>query len=162
MRKVGPMEDITVVDVRPQTVIGMRKRGKYQMIAQLLPQLFQSAGRMGARPVGCPMFICHETSAEEAKRADAEGNADVEVVVPVASPVNDMGEIKCYEVPGGRMARIVHKGPYDQMEGTYGRLFAWLGKNNKRPIGPLREVYLNDPGAVGPEETLTEVYVPIE
>ncbi|GAH06344.1 unnamed protein product, partial [marine sediment metagenome] len=35
-------------------------------------------------------------------------------------------------------------------------------KNNKRIIGPIREVYLNDPREVGPEETITEIYVPID
>jgi len=37
-----------------------------------------------------------------------------------------------------------------------------LKKNNKRITGSIREVYLNYPREVGPEETLTEIYAPID
>jgi effector-binding domain-containing protein len=29
-------------------------------------------------------------------------------------------------------------------------------------MGPIREIYLNDPREVSPEELLTEIYAPIE
>ena len=60
------------------------------------------------------------------------------------------------------MAKIMHKGPYEDCGATYGKLFAWLQKNGKRMNGPTREVYLNDPREVPPEEILTEIYAPIE
>ena len=60
------------------------------------------------------------------------------------------------------MAKTVHRGPYEACEPTYAKLFAWIGENGKRIAGPLREVYLNDPKEVPPEEILTEIYAPIE
>jgi len=60
------------------------------------------------------------------------------------------------------MAKIMHKGPYQEETATYEKLFAWLEKNNKAVMGPMREIYLNDPHEVAQEELLVEIYVPIE
>ena len=59
------------------------------------------------------------------------------------------------------MARVVHKGPYEQCASTYKALFAWIAQNHKKVIGPIREVYLNDPKKVAAEEILTEIYAPV-
>jgi len=156
------MSEITVVEVDTKLVLGMRRQGKYQEMANMFPILFQYAVGAGAKIAGHPMFVCHETTIEEVKKADEEGNADVEVVVPIASEIEGTDEIKCYELPGGTMAKIIHKGPYEACEPTYQKLYAWLEENNKKITGPIREVYLNDPREVTPEETLTEIYAPID
>ena len=102
-----------------------------------------------------------ETGVEEAKRADESGNADIEVCVPVAKRIPENDKIKCYELCGGKMAKTVHKGPYQECESTYMKLFAWLQENNYKIVGPIREGYVNDPREVAPEEILTIIYVPI-
>jgi effector-binding domain-containing protein len=156
------VDEISVVDVPDQKVLGIRKRGKYQMIAELLPQLFQYAVSKGAQIQGPPMFVCHETGAEEVKKADQESNADVEVAVPVGGQLEETDDIKYYTLPGGKMAKILHKGPYEACEPTYNKLFAWIEENGKKIVGPTREVYLNDPREVPETEILTEIYAPIE
>ncbi len=60
------------------------------------------------------------------------------------------------------MAKIVHKEPRQECDPTYEKLFAWIEESGERLVGPTREVYLNDPQEVPPEELLTEVYTPIE
>ena len=107
-----------------------------------------------------PIFVCYET-AEEAMEADKTGTADVEVAAPIVEKIEETEEIKCYTLPGGKMAKIIHKGPYDKCETTYNKIFAWIDKNGKKIAGPIREVYLNDPREVGLEEALTEIYIPI-
>nr|WP_239451403.1 GyrI-like domain-containing protein [Methanosarcina horonobensis] len=37
-----------------------------------------------------------------------------------------------------------------------------MTENGKIITGPVREVYLNDPREVQPEEILTEIYAPLE
>lgn len=155
------MEEITVVSVKPQLVAGIRKKGYYREIAELLPRLYEYAAKKGAKFTAPPTFVCHET-AEEAVEADKTGTADIEVVAPIAEAIEETEEIKCYTLPGGRMAKIVHKGPYEKCEPTYNKVFAWIEKNGKKIVGPIRESYLNDPREVGLEEALTEIYVPID
>jgi effector-binding domain-containing protein len=156
------MSEVTVVEVDTKLVCGMRRTGKYQEIAKMFPVLFQHAVKAGAQFAGHPMFICHEMTIEDVKKADEEGNADIEVVVPISAPIKESDEVKCYELPGGTMAKIIHKGPYEACEPTYLKLYAWIEENNKKITGPTREAYLNDPKEVTPEETLTEIYAPIE
>lgn len=156
------MDEVTIVEVDTKLVLGIRRRGKYQEIANMMPSLFQYAVQSGAQIRGHPIFVCHETTIEEVKKADYEGSADIEVVVPIGSPMEGTEDVKCYELPGGTMAKIIHKGPYEACEPTYQKLYAWLAENNKKITGPTREVYLNDPREVSPEEILTEIYAPID
>ena len=41
------MEEITIVEIQPQMVLGMRKRGKYEQIATMLPKVYQFAMEKG-------------------------------------------------------------------------------------------------------------------
>ncbi|MDT8358440.1 MAG: GyrI-like domain-containing protein [Methanomicrobiaceae archaeon] len=155
------MEDIEVVMVPDMAVLGIRKRGHYAIIPQLIMTVCMFAMEKGVAMTGPPIFVMHEQSREEAMTADQKGTADVEIAVPVAGKPEGEGEVRSYTLPGGRMARVVHKGPYEACEPTYNLLFAWIAEQKKTITGPMREVYLNDPHEVGPEEILTEIYAPI-
>ncbi len=154
------MSDVVISSVQPQLVVGMRKRGTYAQIRPMLASVRKHIEANGARVVGPPTFVCHETP-KEVVRANLQHNADVEVVIPVSAEVSDKGEITCYELAGGPMAKIIHKGPYEKSAVAYKKLFAWLAENHKKVAGPTREVYLNDPTKVEPEELLTEIYAPV-
>jgi AraC family transcriptional regulator len=154
------MSEVSVTQVKPQVVVGMWKRGTYAQIGPMIAEVCKYAQASGAQIQGRPTFICHETP-REAIKANEQATADVEVVVPVGKVVRGEGDITCYELPGGQMARIVHKGPYEKSAPAYKKLFEWIAENHKKVAGPTREVYLNDPREVPPEEILTEIYAPI-
>lgn len=155
------MKNIEIMDLESQLVIGARKKGHYREIAEILPKLYEYALKKGAVFSGMPAFICHE-SPEEMEGADKTGNADIELVIPIAEKIEETDEMHCYMVPGGKMAKTIHKGPYEASEATYNELFAWIEKTNRNITGPIREVYINDPGEVGVENTITEIYAPID
>ena len=157
------MSEVTVVELSPQLVLGMRRKGAYREIAVMLPRVFEFAFRKNVQIAGYPVFLCHEITHEEVQKADKDENADIEVAVPISGSVEITGneEIREYELPGGKMARIVHKGPYEECSPTYEKLFSWIAEKGKRIVGPIREVYLNDPREVPPEEILTEIYAPL-
>jgi effector-binding domain-containing protein len=154
------MSDVSIRNVEPRLVVGMRKRGTYAQIRPMMTQIRQFIEASGARTAGPPTFVCHETPKEVVK-ANLQHNADVEVVIPVSTEVEGIDEITCYELPGGSMAVIVHKGPYERSAAAYRKLFAWIAENRKKVAGPTREVYLNDPRKVPAEELMTEIYAPI-
>lgn len=60
------------------------------------------------------------------------------------------------------MAKIIHKGPYEECAPTYEKLFSWIAENGIGIFGHVREVYLNDPQEVQPDEVLTEIYAPLD
>ena len=155
------MDEITIVDIKPQLVLGMRKIGGYEEIAPMIQKLCEFAAGKNIEMIGPPVFICHEMTVEEVMEAFEQKNADVEVAIPILKCIESIDEAKCYELPGGKMAYIVHKGPYEECTPTYEKLYAWLEEKHKKLVGPIREIYLNDPGEVPPEEILTDIYAPI-
>lgn len=158
------MSEITVVELSPQKVLGMRRRGAYREIPVMFPKIFEFIFSKNIQIAGYPIFLCHEITFEEVEKADKEENADIEVAVPVAGVIEylDNEEIQLYELPGGKMAKIIHKGPYEECVPTYEKLYSWIAEQGKTIVGPVREVYFNDPREVPPEEILTEIYAPID
>ena len=154
------MSDVVIKNVEPRLVVGMRKRGTYAQIRPMLAGVRKYIEAHGAKVVGPSAFVCHETP-KEIVRANLQHNADVEVVIPVSGAIEGNQEIDCYELPGGPMAKITHKGPYEKSAAAYKTLFAWIAENHKKVAGPTREVYLNDPRKVVPEELLTDIYAPV-
>jgi len=155
------MNEISIVEEKPMLVAGMRQRGHYKEIAEMLPALFEYIVGQRAIIAGPPLFLWHEKSVEDAQRADDSGNADMEVCVPIAKKIPESEKVKCYELPGGTMAKIIHKGPYEECGQTYEKLFLWLEENDRKLSGPIREAYLNDPREVAPQEILTFIFAPI-
>jgi effector-binding domain-containing protein len=158
------VSEISVVELSPQQVLGMRKTGAYREIPMMFLKIFEFIFSKNIQIAGYPTFLCHEISCEEVEKANKEENADIEVVVPVAGTTEhpDNEEIHLYELPGGKMAKIIHKGPYEECAPTYEKLFSWIVEQGKTIVGPVREVYFNDPREVPPEEILTEIYAPID
>jgi effector-binding domain-containing protein len=156
-------DEVTIVELEKMKVMGMRRRGEYKIISEMLPALYEYAISKSIQVSGPAIFVCHESSKEEMEKAMAEKNADVECAIPVLSDDVTPGEgMSVYELPAAKMAKIVHKGPYEECETAYSKLMTWLGENGKKIVGPIREHYLNDPREVPPEEILTEIYAPID
>ena len=154
------MSEVSITEIPTQLVVGMRKRGTYTEIGEMIATVWRFAAGSGAQIQGRPTFICHETP-KEAMKANEQANADVEVVVPVGKKVTGTDRVTCYELPGGQMARILHKGPYEKSAPAYKALFTWIAENHRHVVGPTREVYVNDPKKVPQEDILTEIYAPI-
>jgi effector-binding domain-containing protein len=155
-------DEIKIVDVEPQLVAGCTKVGHYKMIAELLPKIYEYASAKGAQFTGPPVFVCHEVTVEKVMEADKKGTANVEVAAPIAANIPETDDIKCYTLPGGKMAKTIHKGPYEECGPTYEILYKWISDQGKTITGPVREVYLNDPREVGLENAITEIYAPID
>ncbi|MFA5249599.1 MAG: GyrI-like domain-containing protein [Candidatus Paceibacterota bacterium] len=155
------MEEIKITDLRTKLVLGMRRRGSYSEITDMIGALCQYAFSKDAAMVGSPIFICHDQDRRLAPDADNLNNADIEVVVPIAQRIEESDHIKCYELPGGAMAKMIHRGLYSECGSSYIKLIAWAKANEKEIIGPMREAYLNDPKIAGMREALTEIYAPI-
>jgi effector-binding domain-containing protein len=155
------MEEIALVTVPEQKVLGITKTGSYQVIPELLMQVIGYIVSENITIAGPPVFICHETSPECVKEAAEKGTAVVEVAWPVGGNAKASGDIRAYTLPGGKMVRTVHKGPYAECEPTYLNVFAWIAENGLTITGPVREVYPNDPREVQPEDIITEIYIPV-
>jgi effector-binding domain-containing protein len=43
-------------------------------------------------------------------------------------------------------SRLIHKGSYDQLSRSYGKLFDYIKANNLTSVSPIREIYVKGPG----------------
>jgi effector-binding domain-containing protein len=92
-----------------------------------------------------------------------EPRIKAEIGFPVLRPAPDVGRVVPGRLPGGRVASIVHVGPYDTLERTYGELIRWLAEMGIHPAGALWEVYWSDPEEEpDPATWRTEIFAPIE
>jgi effector-binding domain-containing protein len=155
------MMEISLVDLPAMNVLGTKKTGTYALIPELLMKVYTYIQKKKTTIAGPPLFLCHETSPAAVMEANEKGTAVVEVAWPIKELVKGTKEITAYILPGGHMAHVVHKGPYETCEPTYRALFAWIDDRGLAICGPIREVYPNDPHEVAPEAIITDIYVPV-
>lgn len=112
------------------------------------------------QPVGAPYARYRQFGPEQ---------VDIEIGVPVDADLDDLrdlgadGVIGASELPGGRVARLLHSGPYDQLASAYQRLEGFIAENGASPAGAPWETYLVMPDAVGGDAAMlqTEVCWPV-
>jgi DNA-binding transcriptional MerR regulator len=75
-----------------------------------------------------------------------EGEGDVVAFVPVPSETSmgDGGRGRVLELPATRVAVMLHEGPYEDLDRTYGALGTAVAELGLGADGPIREVYLSD------------------
>ncbi len=86
------------------------------------------------------------------------------VAVPVSNDIKMMSEddFAVEKLPRHEVAYITIKGPYDNLEGAYGRLAEWVVQNNYRFADAPREVYVQWGENIPPEDWVTEIQFPVE
>ncbi len=116
--------------------------------------LMQAMGRDGVSAAGSPLIIYHDV-------IDDETDGDIEVCVPVGGKITGDSGVYERELEGGSMAATVHRGPYEHMPAAYHALTGWIAEHGHEIAGPPREIYLNDPRTVAPDQILTRIVFPI-
>ncbi len=128
--------------------------------AQELPSLFgrvyaeimQYLQELGEQPAGMPFAAYHDMNMQ---------NLDIEVGFPVAHKLNGKGEIQASEFPGGKLACVMHVGPYDQLGAAYAALAQWVSEHGFESTGVAYELYYSPP-ETPPQEIKTEIVFPLK
>lgn len=83
---------------------------------------------------------------------------DLEVGFATDRPVRASGDITPTVLPGGRVARLVHQGSYDQLGQAWEQLQQWIAQQGLTPSEHLWEVYVTEPRPdMNPAELRTEL-----
>ena len=84
--------------------------------------------------------------------------ADLEVGFPVDRVIGAVEPVEPGSTPAGRVARLVHIGPYDQLGSSWERLGAWIGAQGETAAADLWEIYVTEPTPdADPATLLTEL-----
>ena len=88
--------------------------------------------------------------------------ADVEVGFPTDRKIEPAGAAEPGSLPGGRVARVVHEGGYDELAAVWDRLGDWMSEHGLSFRMPFWEVYLTEPSPdMDPTELRTELNHPV-
>ena len=155
------MYSVEIQDLPTLKIAMIRHTGPYMEIGQAFERLMIWAGGRGLiGPETRGFGIFHDDPAETA--AEALRSAASITVGPDVGP-DAVSGVEIGEIPGGRHAVALHKGPYAELESAYGWLYReWLPGSGEDPADrPCVEEYLNTPRDVPPAELLTRIYLPL-
>jgi effector-binding domain-containing protein len=71
------------------------------------------------------------------------------------------GKLGFKEIPEHSVLSAIHKGPYTNVGPVIHAIAEYASKNGYDIVGPVTEVYLNNPNDVKQEDLLTEVRFPV-
>jgi len=156
------MNEPVVKDVPRLRVLSKREAGSYdktigKLIGDLMRVLYAPENQRNfVKMVGPVMTIYHDEEYRE------EG-ADIEVAVPVTGKVVvEDPAVEVRNLEPCRVVSLVHRGSYETIGQAYRRLHGYAAEKGLLIAGPMRDLYLNDPNSVSPDEIMTEVQVPIK
>ena len=84
-----------------------------------------------------------------------------EVGITFTGDANGEGRVKIKEIPAHQVVSTVYKGPYGQAAQIYQALMKYAMENSYDIVGPVKEIYINNPMEVSESELLTEVQFPV-
>lgn len=141
-----------IIETVTQPVLSVRTVTSVVNLPQELGKAFNSIitylGEMGEQPVDAAFAAYYNMDME---------NLEVEMGFPVAKELAGKGEIIASEVPAGKKATCMYKGPYKEMGPTYEALTTWINDNGQQPTGVVYEFYYNSPMEVPESELLTKI-----
>lgn len=105
-----------------------------------LAELMSTIAAQGVAPTG-PWFSHH-------LKMDPE-IFDVEISVPVSTPVASSGRVQAGVLPAAKVARTVYRGSYEHLGEAWGEFMSWIENNGLIPGDDLWECY-----KIGPADTL--------
>ncbi len=100
----------------------------------------------------------HFAGAPFARYRMVEGGWEVEAGFPVSAPVRPEGRVRPGTLPGGPVARVVYRGPYQGVREAYDALDRSVRESGDHVADAPWEAYLDEPEVPEPR---TEVFVPV-
>lgn len=139
------------IELEPQPAAIVRGEVPVEGIAGFLGGAFGEVmgllGSQGLAPSGPPF----------ARYAQVEGGFQIEAGFPVAGSVRPVGRVETTELPGGPALRVLHRGPYGEVDRAYRAAEQWLADNGWQAAGSPWEAYLDGPEVPEPR---TMVHLP--
>lgn len=153
------MYDVTIEPFAPVRLAGLDHRGEYHAIGKTFERLMTLAGPRGLMGPATRSFGIYYDDPQSVPAKELRSVAAITVGADFAGD----GELRIVELPAALTARLIHKGPYAELEGAYRYLYrSWLPRSGREPAdAPCFEEYINDCRTLPPTEWLTAVHMPL-
>lgn len=154
------MLPVTVKDFDGVHLATYPHRGNYHDIGRCFDRLAAWGGARGLFSTPRRMIGLYYDDPGSVPEAELRSEAGLEVEPDM--PLSDGMTLR--QIPAGRIATILYKGPYTGLDEVYRQLYReWLPQSGEE-VGdqPVFETYLNNPRDVPASELLTEVSLPLK
>jgi AraC family transcriptional regulator len=153
------MYEVRIKDFAPVRLAALDHKGEYQAIGTAFSRLAAWAKPRGLLANGARSFGVYFDDPESVPAAELRSIAGI----TVGDDFVGADDVRVYALPAMKVASVIHKGPYAELEKPYRWLYKeWLPKSGYDPANqPCFEEYLNDCRTLPPTEWLTEVSVPL-
>lgn len=121
------------------------------VFGRLGPRVMNALKRSGARPGICVGYY---------NGPAPDGSVDVHVGFEIGPQVIDLRDANTVELPSIKVASLMHRGTFENIEGLYTEYFRWMENAGYTLVAPSRELYLKWEGPRSPQN-LTEIQLPI-
>lgn len=160
-----------IKDVPALRVLSRREKGALsativKLIGELCSLVSNPANQRGQLKITGPVMSIYYEDCAEGSGEDlsnwSEKEVNIEVVLPVTGPVEipDSACIELKSLPEARVLSLIHKGSYSTIHKSYQAAFEHMARAGLEVTGPIRELYLNDPGQTAEENLMTEIQIP--
>jgi AraC family transcriptional regulator len=155
----GAAMEVEIKDMPELRVGTVRHIGPYNQIPKAFERLGEIAGPAGLLRHSSAMLAIYHDDPESTPQDQLRSDAALVVPDGVRLPKG----LEEQHIAGGRYARTVHIGPYEQLGDIWARFLGeWIpASGNRIGDGVSYEIYLNTPEQVPKQELRTELYVPL-
>ncbi len=149
-------ETISVKEVIPFVYCGIKQKGPYTEIPNVIQMLMSVSRSQNIFPSGA-IFGIYYNSPGEVKAEDLEW----EIGFPVTPQVFAQAPLELKRWNYTTVVCIIHSGSYEEIGNTILKMFKWMEENNLSQDGPLLERYLTMPSPeIQPQNLKTEIWIP--
>ena len=151
--------EATITTTPALRVAALAHHGEYQSIGSTFERLMALAAGQGLLGHDGRTFGIYYD--DPAATPTSALRSDACVVIPEGR--TPTGDLQLKEIRGGRYARVLHVGPYAELDRPYRWLYGtWLAQSGEEPAdSPTVEAYLNDARVVPPTKLETEIWLPL-
>lgn len=159
-RESTAMFDVTIREEPAMRLATLPHRGPYGAIGTVFDRLMAWAGARGLVGDDSRFIALYHDDPVSVPEKDLRSEAGITVPPGVEASEG----VTIQDLPPTRVAVLVFKGPYAELEGAYSWIYRdWLPASGEEPADqPCREDYLNDCRTLPPSEWLTAIMVPLK
>ena len=135
--------DVRVAEVAAQPIAVVDGRARQadfpKVIRPMFDRFYQNVGSIDVGKRGLNIIVYRNSP--DVNLLVSEQGVPLEIGVQVPAPFSGNDVIRCSSTPGGRVATVVHMGPYQELRSAYDALGKWRADNQEKWAGPFWEVY---------------------
>lgn len=140
--------DIQVRSFAPQKFAAVRAKTTIDKVTPKVTQLLRETAdyldSVGVQPIGPGVGVYYEVGSFI---------VDVEAGYPVPVEIDGNERVRPGELPGGKCAVAVYKGPHEDIADAHRAVHSWMHEHDIESTGePAREIYLTDLRGLGEGE----------